>query len=81
MTGPCLCGDTHCWSCGPAQGNAKCPICGAWADDGCAHVEEWGDIKPKYLAEALEKAETERLADDAYAAKMEELDKLWREQE
>ena len=36
--GPCFCGDTHCWSCGPAQGNWKCPICRAWADDGCEHI-------------------------------------------
>lgn len=40
MTGPCLCGDTHCSSCGPAQGNWKCPVCGTWADDGCDHTPE-----------------------------------------
>ena len=31
---PCMCGDTHCWSCGPAQGNNHCEICGMWDDDG-----------------------------------------------
>lgn len=35
MIGPCMCGDTHCHSCGPAQGNSRCLVCGAWADDGC----------------------------------------------
>ena len=28
-----MCGDTHCCSCGPAQGNGRCETCGAWADD------------------------------------------------
>lgn len=33
----CMCGDIYCWSCGPAQGNYKCHVCGAWsADGGCA---------------------------------------------
>lgn len=27
----CMCGDTYCWSCGPAQGNSKCRE----ADGGC----------------------------------------------
>lgn len=32
----CLCGDLYCPSCGPAQGNEKCPYCGAWEyDRGC----------------------------------------------
>lgn len=32
----CLCGDPYCPSCGPAQGNYCCPICGRWgADGGC----------------------------------------------
>jgi len=39
--GPCMCGDTHCSSCGPAQGNWQCPICRAWADDGCEHFESY----------------------------------------
>jgi len=34
--GPCMCGDTHCHSCGPAQGNFQCGFCNEWADDGCA---------------------------------------------
>lgn len=40
MTGPCLCGDLYCSSCGPAQGNGKCYVCGAWQmDGGCADPE------------------------------------------
>lgn len=31
-----MCGDPYCPSCGPAQGNHKCPHCGMWsADGGC----------------------------------------------
>lgn len=30
----CMCGDIHCPSCGPAQGNNRCSACGNWADDG-----------------------------------------------
>lgn len=32
--GPCLCGDTQCSSCGPAQGNYRCTNCGKWTEDG-----------------------------------------------
>jgi hypothetical protein len=50
---PCMCGDTHCSSCGPAQGNSRCPICRAWADDGCEHFdEETGELKPEFREEA-----------------------------
>jgi len=32
-----MCGDLYCHSCGPAQGNCKCPNCGVWSmDGGCA---------------------------------------------
>jgi len=45
----CMCGDTHCSSCGPAQGNSRCPICRAWTDGGCEHFdEETGEIKPEF---------------------------------
>ena len=36
----CMCGDTRCPSCGVAQGNSRCPICNAWAEDGCEHFDE-----------------------------------------
>lgn len=52
--GPYLCGDTHCPSCGPAQGNWQCPICGSWADDTCEHIGEDGNIKPEFQAKAEE---------------------------
>ena len=42
-----MCGDTYCPSCGPAQGNFKCPHCGCWSADGgcpdpaaCVQAEE-----------------------------------------
>ena len=38
----CMCGDTHCWSCGPAQGNSKCELCGSWTDDIAEMFEEEG---------------------------------------
>lgn len=33
-SGPCLCGDLECGSCGPAQGNTRCPICKKWVSEG-----------------------------------------------
>ena len=35
----CMCGDICCPSCGPAQGNWRCPLCRAWASEGCEHLE------------------------------------------
>lgn len=33
----CMCGDLYCKSCGPAQGNSYCSVCGSWSmDGGCA---------------------------------------------
>lgn len=32
--GPCMCGDTRCFYCGPAQGNHQCEVCGEWTEDG-----------------------------------------------
>jgi hypothetical protein len=55
----CYCGDTYCPSCGPAQGNAKCYVCGKWsADGGC-------DDSEKCNAEA-------RKQEDEFAAQLEE---------
>ena len=61
MYGPCMCGDTQCPSCGPAQGNSRCPACRTWADDGCECSDE--------MIEAAGKAQAE--ADDAFAADIE----------
>lgn len=65
--GPCLCGDTQCPSCGPAQGNSQCPICRAWADDCCEHVGEDGQILPAFQAQVDQIEADQRAADDAYA--------------
>jgi len=34
MREPCICGDTHCSTCGPLQGNFRCEICDRWTEDG-----------------------------------------------
>jgi len=61
---PCMCGDTQCPSCGPAQGNSRCSICGKWADDGCEHRDEDGNTLPAFQAQA-ERIERERAEDEA----------------
>jgi rubredoxin len=66
-----MCGDTCCPSCGPAQGNWKCPICGSWASDGCDHIDDNGDIQPEFKAEADAIAIAEAEADSRYAADLE----------
>src|SRR6266850_5193183 len=64
----CMCGDTHCSSCGPAQGNWRCVICRAWADDCCEHIdEETGKYKAEFQATADEANKAEA---DAWAAEM-----------
>lgn len=78
----CLCGDTHCWSCGPAQGNWRCPICRAWADDGCEHVTEDGDgLRPEFTAEADRLAREEAEADNELCKWLAEADRLALEDE
>lgn len=85
---PCMCGDICCSSCGPAQGNWKCPICREWASEGCEHifetVEGLIEIKPEFEKEIQEIEAAERAADDAFAADLEkekeyekEIDKLY----
>lgn len=65
----CYCGDTHCWSCGPAQGNTRCPICRAWADDGCEHTDpETGVLRPEFETQLAAIIAAERAAEDAEAA-------------
>lgn len=73
---PCMCGDVQCPSCGPAQGNWRCPICRAWADDGCEHVDDDGNsIRAEFrvLVEAIVKAEME--ATENIYREMDELDR------
>jgi len=51
----CMCGDYCCPSCGPAQGNWKCPICNEWVSEGCDHIdEETGDLRPEFEKQAEE---------------------------
>lgn len=52
---PCMCGDICCPSCGPAQGNWRCPICRVWASEGCDHITEDGNIKPEFEKEAQQR--------------------------
>ena len=68
--GPCMCGDTQCPSCGPAQGNFRCPYCGAWDDDGgCENPQECEKRAKRdeeaqeqdYLIEEIEVNEARRL--------------------
>jgi hypothetical protein len=67
----CMCGDICCLSCGPAQGNWKCPICRAWASEGCDHLDdETGDPKPEFKAEIEKIYEQERI----YESQMRDLD-------
>lgn len=75
----CMCGDNCCPSCGPAQGNWRCPLCRQWASDGCDHIDDaTGDLKLEYLAQA-----SDACADDARieAAAAVEEERYWREQE
>lgn len=61
---PCMCGDTQCPSCGPAQGNSRCPICKAWADDGCEHRDEDGNVLPAFLEQAKAAQQADELPAD-----------------
>jgi hypothetical protein len=69
---PCMCGDTHCPSCGPAQGNWRCPLCRAWADDGCEHFDDEGNLKPEFQEDAERQAREESEMDEAFARQLEE---------
>jgi len=64
----CMCGDICCPSCGPAQGNWRCPICREWASEGCAHIGEDGEISPEFR----EQAEAATLAEVKDYAKLAE---------
>jgi hypothetical protein len=62
-----MCGDIQCPSCGPAQGNWKCCLCGVWADEGCVHIHpRTGGYKKKYA----------KAVDDHYRAETEAEQKL-----
>jgi len=59
MFGPCLCGDIYCNSCGPAQGNIKCFVCGVWSlDGGCVDPEACQKAEAAIM-EQMDRAEEE----------------------
>jgi hypothetical protein len=74
--GPCMCGDLCCGSCGPAQGNYRCPICKAWRSEGCKHFDLDDKLEKEFEEEARKVEEAERLADDEYAKELEEEKRL-----
>lgn len=54
----CMCGDYYCSSCGPAQGNYHCLICGKWsADGGCDNPEECNKAADAYFEQLKEEWE------------------------
>lgn len=60
----CMCGDYYCGSCGPAQGNYHCLVCGMWsADGGCEDRQKCREENER-LAEAENQA-AEQLGKDA----------------
>lgn len=74
MSGPCICGDICCNSCGPAQGNWRCPLCREWASEGCEHVSAGASaVNRKYQAQAAEIERQERLADDHHERAMNDM--------
>lgn len=44
MFSPCMCGDLYCNSCGHAQGNYYCSLCGTWTLDATLYKEELEDM-------------------------------------
>ncbi len=60
----CMCGDPCCPSCGPAQGNSQCPVCGAWADDGCEDPQRCKNMRLKDEADELSRIEEQRYIDE-----------------
>ena len=60
----CFCGDICCGSCGPAQGNWRCPICREWASEGCEHVNpKTGKVRLIWRKQVAELERQEREAD------------------
>ena len=63
----CMCGDYCCPSCGPAQGNWRCPICNVWASECCVHISSrTGNLKARYKAQAKRIAKAEAEAEARY---------------
>lgn len=66
--GPCLCGDPYCGSCGPAQGNHKCPSCGRWSADG--ECDNPSECEENIIKWEMELAEAEAELDKHYEEMM-----------
>lgn len=67
---PCMCGDSCCPSCGPAQGNSRCPVCRAWASEGgCEDPQRCQDELPNILKEE-EEAISQLLMDEEEADRL-----------
>jgi hypothetical protein len=65
MSGPCMCGDNYCPSCGPAQGNYKYNVCGTWsADGGCDDPEACAAMGGEMDEKFARQLEEERLAQE-----------------
>jgi hypothetical protein len=82
---PCMCGDICCPSCGPAQGNWKCPICHEWVSEGCIHIEQSTDgpagydvlrLRPEFEQQAADAVKAENEYWEAYARQEQEYDAM-----
>ena len=59
----CMCGDTCCPSCGPAQGNSYCPNCRQWeSDGGCVNPQECDLANKEYAKREAHEYLVETLA-------------------
>ena len=73
----CMCGDYCCSSCGPAQGNWKCPICREWASEGCKHISpKTNKLYKKYEKQAAEIDRLEAEAEERMAEEWEKENKM-----
>lgn len=70
----CMCGDYCCPSCGPAQGNFKCVVCGVWASEACQHIsEKTGTYKTVYRKQVAKAEQAENEFWNKYAKDLEEV--------
>lgn len=75
----CMCGDICCNSCGPAQGNWRCPLCNAWASELCDHLEEYEGsvrVKPEFESQAQAVCDAEDAEVERQIAELEEAERL-----
>lgn len=68
----CMCGDLCCGSCGPAQGNWRCIICGQWASEGCRHIRKTGRNADKTYLKRYQKQADHLQQQEAEAERQEE---------